>query len=61
MSDRDDLKAGRYAGQHSNTRVTRELTYERARSVGMSRDEARRTAEKITTDVHRRMDRSGKE
>lgn len=53
MSRRGDgLQAGEGRGEHRSPADTRRITYERARSAGQSRDEARRTADSVARQVH---------
>jgi len=52
MSKRDGLNGGQGRGEHATPQDTRRITYERARSAGQSRTEARKTAESVARQVH---------
>lgn len=51
----DGLGGGQHQhGEHRTPADTRRITTERLRSVGVSKNEAARTAEKVAREVHER-------
>ena len=52
MSDRRDGLGAGQTGEHRTPADTRRITYERLRSVGVDKSEARREADKVARQVH---------
>lgn len=51
------VKAGEGRGEHGSIAQTERITYDRLRTSGMSRDEARRMSREAAEATHRTLDR----